>query len=369
MEATSPKLRGVNLGSWLLLEKWMVPSLFEGLAASDETTFCAELGPTMATERLRVHWDRWVTREDFSWIAERGLNAVRIPYGHWIFGPDYPWHRAYGEHRHPFATGGIEVLDRAMDWAQEFGLRVMLDLHAAPGCQNGFDNGGILNVCEWHTRPEYLEHALSVLERIAERYRDHPALHAIECLNEPRWDVPTDYLKDFYLAAYERIRRHCPADRVAVVFHDGFRSFREYVGFMQAPEYRNVIFDLHRYQCFDRRDIDSDIFAHMGKAGGEWREEADAINAELGLPAVCGEWSLGLDLRVVSLWAEGPFNHALEHMDEFQETVANRGYAAAQLLAFEKYLGWFFWSYKTETTPAWCFRDCVERGWLPSDFR
>ena len=33
METTRTKLRGVNLGSWLLLEKWMVPSLFEGLEA------------------------------------------------------------------------------------------------------------------------------------------------------------------------------------------------------------------------------------------------------------------------------------------------------------------------------------------------
>ena len=38
------KLRGVNLGGWLVLEKWMTPSLFEGLAATDETTYCAELG-------------------------------------------------------------------------------------------------------------------------------------------------------------------------------------------------------------------------------------------------------------------------------------------------------------------------------------
>lgn len=367
MDRNSPKLRGVNLGSWLLLEKWMVPSLFEGLAATDETSFCVELGPA-AAGRLRRHWDTWITREDFAWIAGRGLNAVRIPFGHWIFGPDYPYHPAYGAHPHPYVEGGIEVLDRAMEWAAESGLKVMLDLHAAPGCQNGFDNGGIMGVCDWHTRPEYLAHSLRVLERIAERYRGHPALAAIECVNEPRWDIPTDSLQAYYLAAYEAIREFCPADQVAVVFHDGFRSFREYQGFMQAPEYRNVVFDLHRYQCFAREDIDLDIFGHLAKAGGEWRDEADAINAGLGLPAVCGEWSLGLDLKVVSLWAEGPFNHALEHMDEFQQDVANRGYAAAQLLAFEKYLGWFFWSYKTETTPAWCFRDCVERGWLPSRF-
>jgi glucan 1,3-beta-glucosidase len=55
-------------------------------------------------------------------------------------------------------------------------------------------------------------------------------------------------------------------------------------------------------------------------------------------------------------------------MDDFQCNVAYRGYAAAQLLTFEKYLGWFFWNYKTETTPAWCFRDCVERGWFPNNF-
>ena len=151
METTRTKLRGVNLGSWLLLEKWMVPSLFEGLEATDETTWCAELGPA-AAERLRRHWASFVTREDFAWIAARGLNAVRIPIGHWIFGPDYPYHPKYGAHRHPFVTGGIEVLDRALDWAQEFGLRVIIDLHAAPGCQNGFDNGGIKDVVEWHTK-------------------------------------------------------------------------------------------------------------------------------------------------------------------------------------------------------------------------
>lgn len=367
MNTVPGKLRGVNLGSWLLLEKWMVPSLFEGLAATDETTWCAELGPA-AAGRLRVHWDGFVTYEDFAWIAERGLNAVRIPVGHWIFGPPYPHHRSYGADPHPFVTGGIDVLDRAMDWAARLGLRVMLDLHAAPGCQNGFDNGGIKDVVEWHTRAEYREHSLDVLGRLAERYRAHPALAAIEVLNEPRWDVPTDYLKAYYLDAYARIRRHCAAERVAVVFHDGFRSYREFLGFMQPPQWQNVIFDLHRYQCFDRRDIDTDIYGHLHKAAGEWRDEADSINAALGLPAICGEWSLGLDLKVVSLWAEGPFNHALERMDAFQQDVASRGYAAAQLLAFEKYLGWFFWSYKTETTPAWSLRTSVERGWLPSRF-
>ncbi|MDI1230819.1 MAG: glycoside hydrolase family 5 protein [Methylobacter sp.] len=360
------KVRGVNLGGWLVLEKWMTPSVFEGLDAVDETSYCVELG-VKAEQALKKHWDSFITREDFVWLANVGINAVRIPLGHWIFGPDYPYHANYGEVTHPFVSGGIAVLDRAFDWAEELGLLIVLDLHAAPGCQNGFDNGGIKDVCEWHTKPEYIEHSLSVLERLAERYHHRPALHAIEVLNEPRWDIDTELLKKYNTDAYHRIRKYCRAEDVAVVYHDGFRSFREYTGFLAEPEFSNVVLDIHRYQCFVREDIDTDIYGHMQKACIEWKNEADDIINEFGWTYV-GEWSLGLDLKMVSLWAEGPFNHALQEMDDFQMDVAYRGYAAAQLATFEKYLGWFFWSYKTETAAAWSFRDCVDKGWFPAKF-
>ena len=366
-DIASMKLRGVNLGGWLVLEKWMTPSVFEGLAATDETTWCAELGRD-ATPRLRQHWNHFIQQDDFAWLANIGINAVRIPVGHWILGPGYPYHSSYGDNPQPFVEGGLEVLDRAFTWAERFGLRIVLDLHAAPGCQNGFDNGGIKDVCEWHTKTEYRDYSLHVLEQLAARYGSHPQLHAIEVLNEPRWDVPTDYLKAYNTDAYHRIRRHA-GEHIGVVFHDGFRDWREYIGFMQEPTFHNAVFDIHRYQCFAREDIDMDIYGHIQKSAIEWKNEADGIIREVTLPTYCGEWSLGLDLKVVSLWAEGPFNHALETMDRFQEQVAYRAYASAQLSTFEKYRGWFFWSYKTETTPAWCFRECVQRGWLPGNFR
>jgi glucan 1,3-beta-glucosidase len=362
------KLRGVNLGGWLVLEKWMTPSLFEGLRATDETSWCVELGKR-AESVLTRHWDSFIIRNDFAWLAGVGINAVRIPVGHWLFGPDYPYHSAYGALSHPYVDGGVRILDRAFDWAEEFGLHVVLDLHAAPGCQNGFDNGGIQDVCEWHTREDYLLHSLNVLERLAERYRSRPSLHAIEVLNEPRWDIETSLLKRYTAEGYQRIRKHCRAKDVAVVFHDGFRSFRNYLGFLQEPQYRNAVFDIHRYQCFEQADIDADIYRHIEKSAIDWKNEANDIIAELGLWTYVGEWSLGLNPKVVSLWAEGPFDYALDHMDAFQTDIAYRAYASAQLATFEKYLGWFFWSYKTETTPEWCFRECVNRGWLPGNFQ
>ncbi len=351
----SPGLRGVNLGGWLVLEKWMTPSLFEGLAARDETTWCAELGAD-AAPRLRAHWDRFISRDDFAWLAGVGIDSVRIPLGHWIFGPPYPRHPAYGPSAQPYVEGGIDVLDRALDWAGELGLRVMLDLHAAPGCQNGFDNGGIEGVCDWHTREEYLAHSVDVLGRLAARYRGSPALAAIELLNEPRWDVPTDLLRAYYRRAYAAIRAHCRADDVAVVLHDGFRSHREYVGCFEAPAFQSVLLDVHRYQCFEPADLALDLDGHVRKAEVTWASEADAIQRELGLPAIVGEWSLGLGPGTAS------------SADAGAQDAACRAYGAAQLTAFARYAGWFFWSYRTESAPAWCFRECVERGWLPSRY-
>ena len=42
-----------------------------------------------------------------------------------------------------------------------------------------------LNDIRWHTTPRQVAFALDVLERLARRYRDRPALYGIEVLNEP----------------------------------------------------------------------------------------------------------------------------------------------------------------------------------------
>ncbi|MCK9371199.1 glycoside hydrolase family 5 protein [Candidatus Dojkabacteria bacterium] len=360
------KVRGVNLGGWLVLEKWMTPSLFDGLQATDETTWCVEMGKD-ADARLKKHWDTFITQDDFKWLSERGINTVRIPVGFWIFGAYYPYHPKYGENQHPFVKGGIKVLDKVFEWAENYGINVVLDLHCGPGCQNGFDNGGLLGIFEWHTKEEYINHALWVLEHLAERYHNSPALYAIETLNEPRWDIPTELLKEYHTNAYHLIRHYCKPEDVAIVYSDGFRPYSQYNGFLSEPEFENVVMDIHRYQCFSRRVQDLDIYGHVCESVIDWKTEADNTIKD-GHRVYLGEWSLGLDLKVVSVWAAGPYNYATEHMDALQMDVAYRAYASTQLITFEKYDGWFFWSYKTETTPAWCFRECVERGWLPNQF-
>lgn len=98
------------------------------------------------------------------------------------------------------------------------------------------------------------------------------------------------------------------------------------------------------------------------------KNEADQVISGLQLCTYVGEWSLGLDPRAFSCFTDGILNYPADTTGEFRESVAYRAYGAAQLAAFEKYLGWFFWSYRTERDPTWSFRECVARGWLPNRY-
>ena len=94
-----PKPRGVNLGGWLVLEPWVTPSLFyqfEGRPANETAMdmhgFCRVLGAQEANRQLRIHWEKWVTEEHLAELASRGINALRVPVGDWMWTPYWPYH-------------------------------------------------------------------------------------------------------------------------------------------------------------------------------------------------------------------------------------------------------------------------------------
>lgn len=59
---------------------------------------------------MQEHWSTYIVEEDFKFIKNNGLNAVRIPVGWWIAsGPTPP---------KPFVGGSLQVLDNAFSWAQ-----------------------------------------------------------------------------------------------------------------------------------------------------------------------------------------------------------------------------------------------------------
>ncbi|NLF01510.1 MAG: cellulase family glycosylhydrolase [Anaerolineales bacterium] len=361
------KIRGVNTGNWMVLEKWMYPDLFAGTEAEDEDDLARMLPREQLKERLDAHRASYITAEDFRTMASWGLNTVRVPVPHFIFDDCPPYY------------GCIGTLDDAFEWAQAAGLKILIDLHTAPDSQNGFDNGGITGVCKWHKKPENIERTIAVLERMAQRYKDHPALYGIQFLNEPispemferiiaggRYHprdperaagsegVPLEVLYDFYTRAYGRLRRHLD-ENVALVFHDGFR-LKAWKDFMRGPEYRNVVLDTHIYLGMmgpPNADQGFDLHGFMERALVQ--SAADIAEMRAFFPVVVGEWSV--------MHRPGSMGTPL------QERAAIRAMGAAQLYTWEQVDGWFFWSYRVKSgAPGWDMDDLVAQGHLPSKY-
>ncbi len=338
---TPAKIHGVNLGGWLVLEKWIKPTLFAGESAPDEYSLSQALGKAKAAALLEKHRETWITADDFKWLAAHGINSVRLPVGYWV-----------AEENAPFISG-LATMDFAFRAAKDNGLSVLLDLHGVPGSQNGWDHSGRQGEIAWPSGKENLAHTLRVIEDLAARCQGYDNLLGIELVNEPRDTIPLEFLKSYYTEGYQRIRKHLRPERAAVVIHDSFRP-AEWDQFMSDADYQNVILDTHLYQCFSDEDRQRDIHSQIEVAVVERKQQLDKMRKHHA--CIVGEWSLGLPPK------------SLEGLDPLARDAALRAFGAAQLLSYESTGGWYFWTYRTEEGGGWNFRDCVDRGWLPKKF-
>lgn len=386
-------IKGVNLGNWLVLEKWMSPALFEGTTAEDEYYLPTQLSSEAYEARIKIHRSEYITERDFVTIKSMGMESVRIPVPYFIFGD-----------RKPF-IGCIEELDKAFNWAEKYGLTILIDLHTVPLSQNGFDNGGISGVCKWAQNPDEVEFALSVLERLAKRYGNRKGLFGIQPLNEPitenMWETmdiqnryaPADqemakgsapitmkFLRQFYLDAYDRISAYMPKDKY-VVIHDGF-ELMEWKDFMQEEKYSNVILDTHQYlMVAEARGCSQTIEGYLKYIREEL--EPQITEMEKYFPVICGEWCLfnslacGCDTKGGQSVLNGVEGSRQESFSPEKKKEIYEALAKAQLELWEKGSGYYYWSYKlltdTVNTPGWIGWDswdlgrCYDFGWFPAD--
>ncbi|KAK3131960.1 hypothetical protein QOZ80_6AG0513900 [Eleusine coracana subsp. coracana] len=136
---------------------------------------------------LDEHRESFVTESDFDFLSRHGINTVRIPVGWWITQDPYP--------PSPFIGGSLAALDKAFVWAKSYGLKCIIDLHAAPGSQNGMEHSASRDGSVNWPSPEYISQTLEVVDFLATRYGGHPSLSGIELLNEPSAaTVPLDIL-------------------------------------------------------------------------------------------------------------------------------------------------------------------------------
>ncbi len=338
--ALTGKLHGVNLGAWLVLERWIVPSVFGNSSAQDEYTLGKQMGKKAMADHMNRHYETWITEKDFEWMKNHGINTVRLPIGFWavIHHPPYPYAKA--------------ALERALQMAQLHHIDVLVDLHGAPGSQNGWDHSGHAGALNW-TKPANIELTLQVIEELAALCTRYPCVAGIELLNEPRWDVPFNTLADYYSKGYQRVRKHLAPDQTAVVFHDGFRP-DAWAAALTGSAYQNVILDTHLYQTFTAEDQKRNLPQQIAYT---LTTRTAQLNTMMQTHRVmAGEWSLALP------------GNTWQNLTHLQQTAGHRGFGDAQLLTFDALQGWYFWTLKTEQSTEWSLQNCVKKGWFPRTF-
>ncbi len=386
------EIKGVNLGNWLVLEKWMSAAIWEGTDAEDEYYLAHSLPKEVYEARIKMHRAEYISERDFARIKAMGMNTVRIPVPYFIYGD-----------RPPF-VGCIEELDRAFSWAEKYDLQVLIDLHTAPMSQNGFDNGGLSGVCKWAQLPEEVDFVLNLLEKLAKRYGNRKGLFGIEPINEPVseevWDgmgvqkryPPRDaemaegsaaisftWLKEFYDRAAERILPHLETDKY-LVFHDGFRlhAWKEY---LSQEKYKNrVILDTHQYLMMaEMYGCEQTLEGYETFIKEHFEKEIEEVQSYV--PVVVGEWCVfnsycvGMDTKGGQSILNGVDSSEVEGVSREEKSEVYHKLAQLQLAAWKKGSGYFYWTYKMLLDPTnesawrgwdcWDLGKCVDEGWFP----
>lgn len=373
------QIRGVNFGNWLVLEKWMSPELFDGIDAEDEVWLNRVMDQAEKEALLKKHRDTYITEKDFKQVADWGLNLVRLPVPFFVFGDREPY------------IGCIEYVDKAFDWAEKYGVQILLDLHTVPGSQNGYDNGGITGVCKWCKNPEEVEFALSVLERLAQRYGNRRGLYGIEVLNEPiSWlvyttapstgkardkkeaegsaYVPMKFLKPFYIEAYKHLRRILPEEKT-IVFHDGFR-LGAWKDFFKKAGMKNVVIDTHIYISAMEGFFPLHILPVYKLY--VWYNKRVIKKTARYTPVVVGEWNIVNKRALIRAEKEKDPKRQRQICREEHWKIED-----LERDAWESSAGWIYWSYKLHsdtnceeawkdirnTLDGWDFTRTAAHGW------
>ncbi|TKY88685.1 hypothetical protein EX895_002316 [Sporisorium graminicola] len=384
----SPKVRGVSLGGWLVVENFITPDLYASTgnaAIVDEWTFGSLQPREQAVKILQKHLDSFVSEDDLRQIAAAGLNHVRIPIGYWAFevSPGEPF----------LKLNQWDLLKQTALLCGKYNLKVLVDLHAAPGNQNGFDHGGRRGVNAWAGNGTDVQRTINILQTMSREFSKAKyanSVAAIELLNEPNTDRAV--VLDFYSRAYEVVRypngRDKPESPLLVVIGDMFVSpaFSDYwTNKFRTPKYQGVALDTHIYTIFDEGSLKlsaTDRINYYCSLKPKW-----AANNQYH-PQLIGEWSpaftdcaQGLNGRNTGSRYDGSFKGS----SKTNRSCAGRSGDAstftsnykrllgsmweAQVDANEGGIGWLMWTWKTQAGAAeeWSYKKGLQYAWIPKD--
>jgi len=221
------------------LEKALGAGVFASVRVRVVQPRVAHLKPSSpapaATPRFRgVMSPQSFSEADFDEIARWNANLVR-----WQM-----W-RAKDETRlfDQWLDAELDDISRALDVAQKRGIKVLIDLHSTPGGR--LPDGTMRMFLERGLQEEFVR----AWQKIATRFKDHPAVWGYDLINEPVQTLPSpegvkNWL-DLQVEAGKAVRKIDPKTPIIIETDewDSPESFR----WLTPVDLTNVIYQAHMY--------------------------------------------------------------------------------------------------------------------------
>lgn len=188
----------------------------------------------------KERYETFITKEDVKRIADWGLDHVRVPV-------DY---NLVEEKDGTYKEEGFVYIQRTIDWCEEAGLNMILDLHKTAGFS--FDDGE--QETGFFEKEEYQERFYRLWEEFTKRFGKYYSRLAFELLNEV---TDQEYLEAWNRIAekcIQRIRRIQPEIDILVggYWNNSIAAIKD----LALPLDEHIIYNFH---CYDPL-----IFTHQG---------------------------------------------------------------------------------------------------------
>lgn len=332
------QLVGVNAGQILVQEGWMGPFATEPLKNEDgsyvkdadgniqypeftEEEFRKGLAsnPNLAgydiNELMEYYWRCFFAEEDFRIIKEDlHMNTIRLPF-YWenILNADLSLKRE---------AEAFSYLDWFVSMAAKYELYVILDLHGAPGSQNGYEHSGSADMEAklWYEQA-YIDATVALWDYVSAHYTNtQPELGkwiaAYDILNEPTYrtqGVTTKQCWQVFDLIYDAIRDNKDNHVIAMEGCWDFSSLPDPTDY----EWENVMYEYHWYN-WKPNLVTYDMFIAY--------QDMHNIGRDYDVPVLIGEFTCFEDRAA---WSQ--------ILSEFD----SRNYS------------WTVWNYKTTVTGWW----------------
>ncbi|KAL4774841.1 glycoside hydrolase superfamily [Aspergillus nidulans var. acristatus] len=301
---SSAKVRGANLGGWLVQEASIDTAFWNTYApdAPDEWTLCTTLGSKCASV-LEHRYATFITTSTIDTLASVGVNLLRIPttYAAWI---NLPGSGLYSGNQKAYLR---KITEYAIT---NYNMHIVIDVHSLPGGLNGLDIGEKKGNWGWFYNATAWNHSLDVVDAVVEFIftSSSPRSFTLEPMNEPTdrnrdddltmavfgtpaalSDRAAAYVMSFWKAVLERVRilESGIGSGVGGTIPVAFQSFKlpSYWGVNFTAD-SNVVFDVHNYYFEGRNTTSENLPTYMRSDA-----EEKSITGN-GIPVYVGEWAI-----------------------------------------------------------------------------